>query len=844
MKRFLTAVTVVFIFLILILPLGRIGAAGASTYTFDPTYGTENPLKPGEYVLQLSTSKEYTLFVFCPDEIGIYEFSVESDATVRWWGGYTANVFYSKIAGSSIEREIKQVGDAAVIGITAADHEVTLTITKSGESEGLVEREYVQYVNEHIPVASVYPSDTVLKAVDITKPHSAVLCSDGFYRLNSENGQMIYVDLFTNDFNLAFAFGDYGALTMRGQYDGVYYEFKPAMKEYNEVIAGTSGVYPLTTDLIRFIKSYGEGQMWFNKGYSPFDAIEAGNADPASAWMVMCLLADEPAEVPQFVSVWDMDGSTPFIIEFTAAAHTAGQAVTYAVNNKSDGCRITVSGSGSFTVNYDGIIYPSSSSRVVIENVSKAAQITVSGSGVFEIAAETHLSCEKVEVEGSAPTHTAAGSRDYLLCEVCGKKYDADYSDSEITDEGELIIPALGHEGAVKVAESAPTCTDTGIAEHYFCDECSERLDGTSADARVLSEAEVTVAPTGHIGAVKVFGNAPTCFTVGTINYYQCNNCNAKFDSMLADARELSDDELTVAATGHANAAEIAAVAPSCTENGSIKYYNCADCGGKYAEKSVESKLLTDEEIAIAATGHSDFAWTGYKAPACRENGNLEHYYCDRCDAKFDGRSPDSKMLAEEDISLPATGHTDAMENAASAPTCTDSGNIKFYFCQICNAKFDSKEPSAAELSDGDITVPATAHANAVLVPAKAADCYENGNTEYYDCKDCGRKFSSLAEPAEISEEETVIYAGHSFSEYVQKDSEAHSRACARCGEEESEPHKMEGDKCSVCDYEILPSPAPDKDPEPAPDSLWDKIAEFFAKIFESIGNFFKNLFK
>ncbi len=494
MKKILSSALVLLILLSIISPFWAIPSYAAATYKFDDTYTLEDPLKVGEYNIRVSNEAANTLFVFMPDEIGVFEFSVPDGATIGWWGAYpTGYIRDPQSTTNVITREIKKVGDVAVIGIASSESEISLKITKVRESEGIVKIDYIPYENEHTPANGDYPSDYLLSEVDISTPRSAVLCHDGSYRLDSKYGPLIYIDLYSNAFSLAFAFGDYGALTMRGQRDGVYYDFKPAMKEYNDVLAGTSGVYPLTIDLIRFVQSYGEAQMWFKEGLSSFDRINAGGFDEESAWMVLCLFDPETAIIPSIIQAEDQKPETPLIIDYTSSPQSLGAPVTYIFNNSADSV-IRVNGEGSFEVIYSDVVYASVDGVVTIENAKELAEITVDGAGSFSFTIDTHTFCDTEIIEESSPTHTAAGRAEYLLCKVCGKKYDSE--GNTVSDE-DLIIPATGHSDAVIIPEKAYTCSENGNIEYYFCESCDKKYSSLSADAEPLNDEDINI-PARH----------------------------------------------------------------------------------------------------------------------------------------------------------------------------------------------------------------------------------------------------------------------------------------------------------------------------------------------------------
>lgn len=62
-----------------------------------------------------------------------------------------------------------------------------------------------------------------------------------------------------------------------------------------------------------------------------------------------------------------------------------------------------------------------------------------------------------------------------------------------------------------------------------------------------------------------------------------------------------------------------AVVKPTCTEAGSIAYWTDQD-GNKFADANTETRL-TDEEIPLAATGHTWGNWTETTAPSCETAG-------------------------------------------------------------------------------------------------------------------------------------------------------------------------------------------------------------------------------
>ncbi len=254
---------------------------------WDTTYTSTNGLKADVYHLELNPEAEHTLFYFQPGQMGKYTLSVDEGSTIGFWGAASYYIKNPNSTSNIIEREIKADHHTNVIGISSEASQVTLTIYKSGESEGNGQKVYIDYVNEHTPDAKNNYNGSKAIKVNIKEYHTAILGSDGYYHLDAAWGPLLYVDLDTSGFKLKNAYGSYGALSMKGTFGGVDYNFKNAMKEYSDVL-NSAGVYPLTVDLYKFLKSYGKNQFWYDETKSPFNDILKGGFDERTAWMVLC----------------------------------------------------------------------------------------------------------------------------------------------------------------------------------------------------------------------------------------------------------------------------------------------------------------------------------------------------------------------------------------------------------------------------------------------------------------------------------------------------------------------------------------------------------------------------
>lgn len=114
--------------------------------------------------------------------------------------------------------------------------------------------------------------------------------------------------------------------------------------------------------------------------------------------------------------------------------------------------------------------------------------------------------------------------------------------------------------------------------------------------------------------------------------------------------------------------------------------------------------------------------WTTDKEATCTEAGS-KHKVCNRCGTKG------------EITEIPALGHN-AVKTEAKAATCTEDGNIAYWYCDVCN-KYFSDEALTTEISKEETVVKATGH-DTELKNAKEATCTAEGYTGDKVCKVCG----------------------------------------------------------------------------------------------------------
>ena len=155
----------------------------------------------------------------------------------------------------------------------------------------------------------------------------------------------------------------------------------------------------------------------------------------------------------------------------------------------------------------------------------------------------------------------------------------------------------------------------------------------------------------------------------------------------------------------------------TCTERG-VKHQECTICG--YKSNAVEIDKLGHTLIDVPA-----------KAASCQEDGNIAHRKCSRCGMLFDLTG---NPIAEQDVIIPAdpTMHV-LKEIAAKTSTCTEHGNIVYYECSVCRAKFADKAMQDP-LTDEDIELPLLPHS----IDIKKWNADENYH--WHECSVCGSR--------------------------------------------------------------------------------------------------------
>ena len=90
------------------------------------------------------------------------------------------------------------------------------------------------------------------------------------------------------------------------------------------------------------------------------------------------------------------------------------------------------------------------------------------------------------------------------------------------------------------------------------------------------------------------------------------------------------------------------------------------------------------------------------KDPTCTEKGNIEYWYCEACRKYFQDEAL-TKELKQEETIVPATGHN-LTKVDEKKPTVDAAGNIEYWYCEVCN-KYFSDEKAEHEITLEDTII-------------------------------------------------------------------------------------------------------------------------------------------
>ena len=349
-----------------------------------------------------------------------------------------------------------------------------------------------------------------------------------------------------------------------------------------------------------------------------------------------------------------------------------------------------------------------------------------------------------------APTCTEAGNYKYWSCSNCGKAFSDKEGETEIT-ENSWARQAKGHIITAHEAVGA-TCTEPGNTAYWTCETCGKPFSDAQGETEIEKGSWITAA-TGHSMEHHI-ARDETCTEAGNTEYWMCLTCQKVF-SDVAGETEIEENSWNTAALGHDMTSHMATAA-TCTEQGNTAYWTCKTCAKSFSDAGGTNEIVKASWI-IQATGHI-ISKVEAKAATCTAPGNIQYWKCSGCEAKFRDEEGTNE-ITDNTWLIHATGHNMILHEAEVA-TCTKAGNTAYWTCSTCK-KFFSDADGKTEIEENSWITKATGH-DLKHVDAKAATCTEAGAEEYWMCETCGELFDDEEGKNEI-EDPVMIPITHSL---------------------------------------------------------------------------------
>lgn len=268
----------------------------------------------------------------------------------------------------------------------------------------------------------------------------------------------------------------------------------------------------------------------------------------------------------------------------------------------------------------------------------------------------------------------------------------------------------------------APTCTTLGKIEYWSCDVCSKNFED-STGTTLATNLDIAVDSTNH--NVELTHNPrmePNCHEVGRLEFWYCPNCHENFTNAAGTVKAPSDLTLSSDSSNHTgpyvyqdNPSEPAAkhdkVCQGCNTTVATEPHNNAGANG--------SCSVCGHGCAHVNVTHHDA-----KSHTCTDAGTIEYWSCNVCGQKFSDVAKTQQITDitnPEDPAAHSLGKTDRVE-----PPCTTDGNIEYYTCSVCKNKFSD---NAGTVKVDNVTIPALDHDMAPATCTKPAHCKRTGCT-------------------------------------------------------------------------------------------------------------------
>lgn len=293
---------------------------------------------------------------------------------------------------------------------------------------------------------------------------------------------------------------------------------------------------------------------------------------------------------------------------------------------------------------------------------------------------ETTVADQTIVAKGHDLTKTKAkpvgcttdGNIEYWTCGTCENVYADEKCEKKIT-LADTVIKAQGHiyeetllvEGAVTTYEPGENFKTNNLVVKLACSNCNHKetiTDYTLSKSENLQPADTSIVisyvkdgktytATVKITVIHVHTTGELipaveakCTETGTLAYYECSVCKAKFEDKAAT--KLLED-IVVPAKGH-NPTKTEAQESTCTEAGHNAYWTCDDCEKVFSDKECTQETTVEDQMLDLAKHDTEV-----------KSDDEGHWYaCKNCDYTTDKENHTGVAYPDEAAKCTVCGKT------------------------------------------------------------------------------------------------------------------------------------------------------------------------------------------
>ena len=241
-----------------------------------------------------------------------------------------------------------------------------------------------------------------------------------------------------------------------------------------------------------------------------------------------------------------------------------------------------------------------------------------------------------------------------------------------------------------------------------------------------------------HVGLVHFDAVEPGCHYIGNIEYWFCPDCECVWqDEALTQLTNLKN--VVLPAKG-GDVVHFEAIEPGCHYNGQIEHWYCPECDQFWADEAL-TQLTNSKNVVLPYVGSENLQHVEAKDPTCSEGGNIEYWFCPDCEQYWQDEAL-TQLTNVKNVQIAPIDHTIVHFDAVE-PGCHYIGNIEYWFCSVCEG-FWQDEALTQVTNSKNIIVPAKG-GDVVHFEAIEPGCHYNGQIEHWYCPECDQFWADEA---------------------------------------------------------------------------------------------------